>query len=77
MSLKMFDAELRSMSEDIILPDNFTTVRKFEINVPINFILECGPRTKNFRFVPVASSRNAHPEFYSLAAHLTRSRMST
>ncbi|KAL5492884.1 hypothetical protein ACEPAI_4332 [Sanghuangporus weigelae] len=48
ISLKMFDAELRSMSEDIVLPDNFTIVRTFKINIPVNFVLTCGPRIKNF-----------------------------
>ncbi|KAL5493022.1 hypothetical protein ACEPAI_4470 [Sanghuangporus weigelae] len=46
--MQIFDAELRSMSEDFVLPENFTTARNLKTNVPINFILTSGRRSVNF-----------------------------
>ncbi|KAL5536241.1 hypothetical protein ACEPAF_62 [Sanghuangporus sanghuang] len=48
MELHLFDAESGDMKGQLIVPNGHVMIRKFSINIPINFALVCGRSTKNF-----------------------------
>ncbi|KAL5513802.1 hypothetical protein ACEPAH_4203 [Sanghuangporus vaninii] len=48
MELRLFDAESGDMKGQLIVPNGHVMIRRFSINIPINFALVCGRFTKNF-----------------------------
>ncbi|KAL5513805.1 hypothetical protein ACEPAH_4206 [Sanghuangporus vaninii] len=48
MELRLFDAESGDMKGQLIVPNGHVMIRRFIINIPINFALVCGRFTKNF-----------------------------
>ncbi|KAL5493024.1 hypothetical protein ACEPAI_4472 [Sanghuangporus weigelae] len=48
IELRLFDAESGDMKGQLIVPNGHVMIRRFSINIPINFALVCGRFTKNF-----------------------------
>lgn len=51
MLLQLFDSDSGNMMEELVVPNGHVMVRKFSVNIPINFSIVCERLVKNFSFV--------------------------